>query len=201
MRLLISDMLWLAGIIAVDEVFSDEPPYSDLSVDAGIDAGIDAGWDTTWSTPIGGSPDMDHSSSPLENLDSQDDDAQNIFLDVDQTSSDSLGNNCSSEPDGTSKRRKQRSAECKVDDRALEVPPDFHDLSIDLQQQLYRSLVCPSPPPGEALIPVCSSRLSQNNHFEELYGNPGFWAYTLMDSFLCTSCLSHLCSDRESDRF
>lgn len=177
---------WIVCAMALDNLFSDDQPYSNLIPDMGTDSSSDSifGINSDLSSVI------DANGPSDESLDSEDDDNWKTLLAGGQTSPEFLAdapNDCSVEPEPASKIRKSRSTECKVKDPAVDIPPNFGDLGKDMQEQLYRGWVCPSPTPGESLLPVCSSRLTENTHFEDQISNPGVWTYTLMDSFICTS--------------
>lgn len=198
MRFNIHFVPYIAAVIAFDNLFFDDQPTLNLNLDPGTD-------------PIPGSIfgisstelyDFDANGSSEKSVVSDDDDNWNMLFDGSQVLPEFLAdatNDCSHEYEAVGKRRKSRSTECKVEGPAIDVPPNFEDLDIDVQQKIYKGLVCPSLVPGDALVPVCSSRIPSNNHFEEHISAPGVWSYTLMDSFLCT--LMHFCGHSASKRF
>ena len=181
--------------MAFDNLFSDDQTYSDFNLDLGTDSIWD--WNFGMNSDLSSIGDTNEffdeslNSEVDASLDSEDDKTWDMWLPDDQISSeylaDTLNNECLLEPDAASRLRKSRRSECEVEGQAKDIPPDFFGLSKDMQESLYRRLVCPSETPGESLIPVCSSRLTQNTYFDDQISNPGVWTYTLMDSFICTS--------------
>lgn len=177
--------------MAFDNLFFDDQSYPNFNVDIGTDSSLDSffGIKSDFSSIDAGNEPSD------ESLDSNDDENWNSWLGSDQESPEYLADasdECPVESEAANKIRKFRRTECEVQDPAKELPSDFSELSIDMQEQLYRRWACPSKRPGETLIPVCSSRLTQNTHFDEQISNPGVWSYTLMDSFICTSLHDHI---------
>lgn len=190
MRFSIHFVLYIARVIAFDSLFFDDQPPLNLNLDRGTDPISDS----IFGISSTGLYHFDTNGSSEEGVISDDDNSWNMLFDGSQVFPEPLADatgDCSHEFEAAGKRRKSRSTECKVEGPTVDLPPNFEDLDIDIQQKLYRDLVCPSLAPGVALVPVCSSRISSNNHFAEQISDPGVWSYTLMDSLICT--LMHRC--------
>lgn len=177
--------------MAFDNFFFDDQSDYKFNLEFETDAGSDS--------ILGMNPDFspfDGVNDPFdESFDTEDGEDWNNLHTYDEDFAEYLTdepNECSLEPGAAKKLRKSRRTECEAEDPAKDLPSGFYDLSNDMQDQLYRRLFCPSKSPGESLIPVCSSRLPQNNHFDEQISNPGVWSYTLMDSFICMSVRDHV---------
>lgn len=177
---------WVVSAKAFGNLIFDDQSYYNFNLDLGTDSSSDSffGMNSDLSPFDGANEPFD------ENADNKDGEDWNLMPAANENSEEYLADassECSLELEGASRSRKSRRTECEAQDSVKDLPPGFFDLSNDLQDQLYRRLVCPSKSPGESLVPVCSSRLPQNNYFEEQISNPGVWSYTLMDSFVCTS--------------
>lgn len=182
----ISFTLGIVSVIAYDNLFFDDQSLSNFNLDIGTDSSSDSSFAMSPDLSLFGD-----ANEPFDgSYDSGNDEEWDMWLPSDLNSPEYLSDapdECSLEPGAASKSRKSRRAECKLDDPAKGIPSGFLDLSDDQQEELYRRLVCPSKTPGQALVPVCSSRLTQNNHWGEQISYPGVWSYTLMDSFICKS--------------
>ena len=177
---------WVIGAKVFGDLIFDDQSYYNFNLNLGTDSSSDSifGLNSDLSP-------FDGANGPFdESVDYEDGEDWNLMPATNEDSGDYLADassECSLELGAVSKSRKSRRTECEAHDSVKDLPPGFSDLSNDLQDQLYRRWVCPSKSPGESLVPVCSSRLPQNNHLEEQINYPGVWSYTLMDSFVRTS--------------
>lgn len=171
--------------MAFDNLFFDDQSYSNFNIDFGTDSNPDSIF--AMNSDLSS---FDGANEPFDaSFDTEDDEDWNVLPAGDEDSIEYLAdasNECFVKPDAASKLRKSRRTECEVQESAKDLPPGFFDLTKDMQDQLYRRSVCPSKTPGESQIPVCSSRLTQNSHYDEQISYPGVWSYTLMDSFIRT---------------
>ena len=150
MRFFNSFILGIASVVAFDNLFFDEPSDSNLNLEIGTDSNLNL----PWSTSVDESSNLyqDGPSDATSNVIDfpNDGDSWDLSLDNDQAFPDLVAdeiNGCSPEPQAASKRRRRRSTECKVKEPAADVSPD---LSVVVQQKLFRGLVCPSSSPDEA---------------------------------------------------
>ncbi len=175
MHFLIPFMSLMAGPMAADNIFAfeDSSPIVDFDTET---LSPDSNWEISFHELFTDEP-------PEESLYPEDPGYGEEWLDDEHTSpvsSDGVADACSLEPSAVSKKRRSRRSECKVQDWAEYGSPEFYDLDLDVQEQVYKKFGCPSSKPGEAFVPVCSSRLTENNFLEHTS------YYTLLDSFLCT---------------
>jgi hypothetical protein len=175
MHFLIPFMSLMAGVVAVENLFSfeDSSPIVDLDAETlSLDSNLELS-----------SHELFTDEPPEGSLYAEDPGYGEEWLD-EHTSpvySGGVADACYLEPSAVSKKGRSRRSECKVQDLPEYRSPEFYDLfDLDIQQQVYKNFACPSSNPGEALVPVCSSSLPQNNFLEHTS------YYTLLDSFLCT---------------
>lgn len=176
---------WIVTAKALDNPLFDDQSYENFNLHLGTDLNSDSifGLNSDLSP-------FDSANEPADEGIDNEEEGWNLMAAANEDSANYLAyapNECSFGLEAGSKIRKSRRTECEAQDSVQDIPLGFFDLSNDMQDQLYRRWVCPSKSPGESLVPVCSSRLPQNNHFDEKISYPGVWSYTLMDSFVCTS--------------
>lgn len=186
MHFVIPFISWIVSAKAFDNLFfDDQSNYND-----NLQFGTDSSSDSIFSMNSDLSS-LDYANESFdEGVEHENGEDWNILPAGNAYSAEYLAdapNECSLEPEAASKLHKSRRTECRAQDAVKDFPPLFFDLSNDIQDQLYRRWSCPSKSPAESLVPVCSSRLPQNSHYDNQISNPEVWSYTLMDSFICTS--------------